>query len=143
MHNLYLVSAVDLSGTELTGNAFSSLFLPMLGVLFMLFFAYVFTKWILKRYKGISAGRFVKIIERTPIAQDKMLLLIEVNKQAYLLGIAGQAITTVCSFDSAQLPPKPEEPAMGFKSAFEEALKRNLLFLPHGTKNGDGETKGK
>ena len=143
MHNLFLVSEADLSSTEHTGNAFASLFLPMLGVLFILLLAYLCTKWILKKYKGPSAGRYVKVIERTPLAQDKMLMLVEVNKQAYLLGITGQAITTVCSFDSDQLPPKPAEPAMGFKSAFEEALKKNLLFLPHGTKNGDGETKQK
>lgn len=140
---LSLVGAADLSGSNDSGNAFTSLFLPMLGVLFVVVLAYVFTKWFLKKYQGYSAGNYIRVIERVPVAQDKMLLLVEVNKQAYLLGIAGQTITTVCSFEAGELPPKQAEPPIAFKSILEETFKKNLPFYKQGAKNGDGETKGK
>jgi len=140
-HTLFLAGTAGSAGADRGGSALASLILPLMGVLCIVFLAYAFTKWLMKRYQGYSAGKYVKVIERVPLSQDKMLVLVEVNRRAYLLGIAGQSIETVCSFDAGELPPKPAPPAAGFQAVFEETLKKNLPFLDRRKKDGDGAEK--
>jgi len=139
---LLLYCSAYTSDSYSAGTSVQMLLLPLLGVVFIIFLAYVFTKWFTKKYRGIAAGRYVKVIERVSVGKDKDLLMVEVNGQAYLLGVTGQNITTVCSFDAGALPPKQELSATGFRSIFDSALKRDWPFkMPFGGNDGDGETK--
>lgn len=141
MNQKLLTYSVSDTGIGYTGELISSLILPLFGVIAVVLLAYAFTKWLSKRYQGMSSGRCVQVVERLPVGKDRDLLLIRMNGQAYLLGVTGHGITTICSFPASELPDKPEAGQAGFKSVLETVLRQNRFFDPRGERGGDGEQK--
>ncbi|MEA5040828.1 MAG: flagellar biosynthetic protein FliO [Clostridiaceae bacterium] len=136
-----LYASADAAGTYDGGESAQMLLLPLLGVALVIFLAYIFTKWLAGKYSGNAAGRYVKVIERLSVGKDRELVLIELNGRAHLLGITGQGVTTICSFEAGELPPRASPHATGFREALETALGRDRrLKHPFGS-DGDGESK--
>lgn len=99
------------------------------GVLFIIFLAYIGTRYISKKYAKMSSGKIIRIIERVPLGQDKMLALVSIGEKSYLLGVTGKNISSLCEFTGDEAP-LPEAPVKAdFSSLLAENLKK-YSFLP-------------
>gem|GEM_PF-4775099 len=110
----------------------------------MIFLAYAGTKFISKRYAKMSSGKNVKVMERINLGQEKSLVLITINKKAYLLGVTGKDMSIVCELDESELATVPEENKADFLSLITDGLKKsgNGFKLPtEGFKMPGGDLK--
>lgn len=106
------------------GALISSLVLPLLAVVAMTVLAYAFTRWLSKKYRAMSAGKHLKVIERQPLGKDRELLMISVGGRAYVLGVTAHAVNAVCSFDVSDLPPREEPASVQFGGVLKSVLRR-------------------
>lgn len=102
-----------------------SYLMPFFGVLLVIFLAYVGTKFISARYAKMSSGKNIKVLERITLGQDKSLVLITLNKKAYLLGVTGKDISIVCQLEENELLAVSEEKEADFLSLLTEGLKKS------------------
>ncbi|MCX7615017.1 MAG: flagellar biosynthetic protein FliO [Clostridiales bacterium] len=111
-------------------NFFSSIFLPFFGVVFIILLAYWFTKWLSKNVQGMTSGTYIKILERVIVGQDKTLALVKVSNTVYLLGITGNSMQTICTFDASEI--KTEEnvvPNTDFGQIISKYINVQLPFI--------------
>ena len=121
-------------------NEFVSLIGPLIGVLFVILLAYLGTKFMAQKYSKMSTGRYLKVIERVALGQDKALVLLTVNQKAYLLGVTGKDINMLCEFEEQEF----EEINNPFKQDFSALLgnclkKYHVFHLP--TKDDKNENR--
>ena len=76
-------------------TGYASLLVPFILVIFVIFAAYLGTKFISQKYAKISSGKHLRIIERVALGQDKSLVLVRINKKIYLLGVSGKGVNVV------------------------------------------------
>lgn len=112
-------------------GTFVSLLMPFIGVLFVILLAYLGTKYISQKYAKMSTGRHLRVIERVALGQDKSLVLLTVNKKAYLLGVTAKGINTVCEFAENDLPTDSGQQNQDFSKILRDSLKKyNIFHLP-------------
>lgn len=120
--------SVNFSSPE-AGNFFGVYLLPLFGAALVILLAYFFTKWLSKKSRAFSSGKHIRIVERAALGQDKQLVLTEVNGTVYFLGVAGQGIETISSFDAKELAEEDQQqPA--FKNILGDLLKKSRHFAP-------------
>ncbi len=102
-----------------------SMFVPLIGVIAVILAAYWAVNWFSRKYKNAWGGRYVKVLERTMLAQDKSLVLIEVGGKVYLLGVGGQHIEKIDCFEPEGFTPPCEPDAKhDFDNIFTSLLKK-------------------
>ncbi len=111
-------------------NLFTGLLMPFLGVLFIIFLAYWGTRWLSKKYNRICTGKYIKILERVALGQDKSLVLMEMAEKTYLLGVSPKGIDAISVFEEGQIkePLIPENKGGEFPAIFKSLLKKQGLF---------------
>lgn len=85
------------------GDEIYSLLLPLIGVIVIIFLAYISTQWLSKKYNTINSGKYIKVIERTVLGKDTSLVLIEVASKKYLLSVSLQKTEVLLSFESNEI----------------------------------------
>lgn len=109
----------------------TSLMVPFVGMVFVIFLAYVGTKYISGRYAKMSSGRNMKVLERVALGQDKFLVLVAINKKAYLLGVTNTNISTVCEFNEEDIAADAALQKTDFPTLFADGLKKySFLHMP-------------
>lgn len=99
--------------------------LVFIGVLVMAYYA---TKLVGKQYSaGQSSSGNIRILDRTYLGQDRMLVIIEVAGQTMLVGATAQHIEKLCDIDpeSLQAPATPQSPSTLFADTFKSVLQQN------------------
>ena len=79
------------------------LFMQLMGILFIIFLAYVGTKWLSKKYSRVSMGKNMKVLERISLGPDKSIVLVTVGKKAYLLGVSSKGIDALRDIDECEI----------------------------------------
>lgn len=104
--------------------------LSLIGALGMfvliLFFTYLCTKYISKRYVNAGfAGRYIEVLERLPLGADRALLIVRIAGRVFLLGSATQCIELITELDASQFPQTPEriQHSPDFSAILKSALK--------------------
>lgn len=131
-----LLEAADLSNGSL-GSAVASVLGLLLGFAAILVAAY----WAAKLAGGKLGGSFrgsvrgqaaVEVLGRTPVGQDRFLLVVRAGGKVLLLGATPQSIQTLCELDPEQFPEsvqtEEERPTAGFADALEEMKKKYAGF---------------
>lgn len=101
-------------------EAAASVILLLLGFVFVLVMAYWVTRQVGKRYGGglLDTGR-IKVLERMPLSQDRMLCIVQVAGKTLLVGITPHSMDTLCELDGDALPPLEPAPQAG---SFKDVL---------------------
>lgn len=114
--------------------------LSLIGALIMivlvLYATYYFTKAISKKMTDSSSSRYLKIIDRVALSQNKFLLIVEVDKKFLLVGVSDNSISVLKEFDSLSLELRETNSIMGLNADinFLEILKDNLKKTKLGSK---------
>lgn len=69
-----------------------SLILPLFVVVFVIFLAYLTSKWIAKRQNIFSSGSVIKVIERAALGKDAYLLVVRVGEKTYLVSLSNGGV---------------------------------------------------
>jgi flagellar biosynthetic protein FliO len=54
---------------------------------------YYVSRWYVRRTGGAGGGKYVKIIDRTPLAQGSSVCIAKIGGRYYLLGVSDKAVT--------------------------------------------------
>lgn len=92
--------------------------------------AYYTTRYVGAKSSGISKNRHsnFRVIERLPVAKDKLLMLVAIGNTAYLLGVTNQNISIIDKLDCAGLviPKEKAQAANMLSSKFQDVLKNAI-----------------
>lgn len=69
-------------------NYLKDVILPLLGVVLIIFAAYMATKWIAKKQNTYVSGRIIKIIERVMVSKDVYLAVVQVDTKVYFMSVS-------------------------------------------------------
>ena len=76
-----------------------SLIAPMLGVVAVIIFAYLATKWLANRRVVKPTGQRIRVIERVPLTRDTYLALVRVKGKTYLLSVGPGRVEQIGELD--------------------------------------------
>lgn len=121
----------------------------LLGFVVILVAAYWAARLTAGKYGGAfrtqrSQSGLVEILGRTPIGQDRFLLVVRTGGKVLLLGATPQSIQTLCELDPDQFPAQPEASETppritGFAETLEEIRKKYAGFGGRGDSRKEEE----
>ncbi|MGE4484082.1 MAG: FliO/MopB family protein [Oscillospiraceae bacterium] len=96
-------------------------------MLLVIFAAYYATRFVaLKTRTGFGKPRYFKLIDRFNISKDKMIVLVSVGQNAYLVGITNQTVTLIDTIELSDIK-QQEKPSEEAKFCFKPGM-RDLSF---------------
>ncbi|SDN19861.1 FliO/MopB family protein [Acetanaerobacterium elongatum] len=108
--------------------------LLIIGIVVLAFYS---TKWLGKRVGTPLSGKYLAVVDRITLGQDKSIAIIKVNDKYLLVGIASSGITNLGELSSEDIVQLPTAPGT---ISFSDALKENLKkYGLHGWKKSDKE----
>jgi len=108
-------------------NEFTSFFVPFIIIVFVIILAYIGTRFISVKYTKLTSGRYLKVIERVALGQDKSLVLINIKAKIYLLGVSGNGINIVSEFNEDEFPAISQAGNTDFCSILTDNFKKMLF----------------
>lgn len=69
-----------------------SVILSIIGIVLVLFFTYYSTRWLSLKANTIQKSKYINIIDKAVLGQNKYLAIAEISKKYYLLSISDQSI---------------------------------------------------
>jgi flagellar protein FliO/FliZ len=106
------------------------LILTLLAIVLILYLSYIFSRFVSVRSAGITSAKYMNIVDRISMGQDRFLLIVSIQQKHYLLGVSGQSITLLKELDdSIDLEPiariTPEPFGLGsFKSTLQSMISK-------------------
>jgi flagellar protein FliO/FliZ len=101
--------------------------LPLIGsliaIVLVLYFCYVFSKYISKKVNHVSSLNNIQILERVALAQDKGLAVIDVCGKYYLIGFANNNIEILKELDGENLKVPPVDLKDNFLKILNTTIK--------------------
>lgn len=95
----------------------------VLGVIAVVYLAFLCTKWLGKRMNMPSQGKYMTVVDRIVIGQDKTILILRVGAKLSVVGVTQNGINHIADISEADLV---EITAPKQDITFQEALKINL-----------------
>lgn len=95
----------------------------LLIVILILILTYYVTSKLGKGMMGKSASRYMKLLDRLALSQDKALALVEINEKKYLIAISASQITYLAQIDGELQPvesPQENVPHSDFRQILEQ-----------------------
>lgn len=98
-------------------------------IVLVLFATYYFTKTISKKITNYSSSKYLKIVDRIVLSQNKSLLIVEIDKKFILLAVSENNISILKELDSLNLELEETNKMPSYNSDvnFLDILKENLL----------------
>ena len=101
----------------------------LLIVVCILFAAWWFTRKVAGGGRLNIQSRYMRIIDRIPVSQDKFIILLQVGDKIYLAGVAASSVTLLAELDEEpeELPPRQMQnlTEVNFKELFQKMGRRN------------------
>lgn len=94
-------------------------------VIGILFFSWWATRKIAQGAQGSMQSKYMKLVDKIPLFQDKSIVLVQVGNEYYLLGVASDNINMLAKFDKdtvTQLSKEDIQPVSPIN--FEDILKK-------------------
>ncbi|MFZ2538302.1 MAG: flagellar biosynthetic protein FliO [Oscillospiraceae bacterium] len=101
--------------------------------------AYYVSKWLSKRcaVQGQNT-KYLKVIDRIALGQDRTLCIVQVGDKAMLLGVTQHNIGKICDINIEDLPKVQSGQGTSFANTLKNTLKNNWGFNV-GSKSPDDE----
>ena len=77
--------------------------MPIILMVLVIVAAYYATRFVSVKTQRINKGKCLHIIDRVMIGKDKQILLLEAGETVYLVGVSGQAMTSIGSMSKEEL----------------------------------------
>ncbi len=94
--------------------------LAMAGVIYL---SYLFSKYLASSTSKINNAKYMKVVDRLPIGQDRSVIILQIGDKHYLIGNASQSIEILAELSEEQLVELPNESYLALNSdSFKNAL---------------------
>lgn len=80
-----------------------SLLLSLAGIVAVLFVTYYGTRWITARADKMSQSKYMNVVDRIMLGQNKYLAIVEISGRYYLLSVADSNISIIKELDALAL----------------------------------------
>ena len=118
-------------------STFSAI-MAVVSVIFVVWLAYKYSLWLSKRGMHAVKGKYINIVDRVVVGQEKSIILVKAGEKHLLIGVTNNSINVLKELEDTELTANtpPTAPTIkDFKSIFNEVLAKNLPFI----KNKDKE----
>lgn len=96
-------------------------------VIFVLLITFFGTKFLATKMNRVVGSKYIKVIDKLFIAQDKSILIAKIGKKTMMLGVSSHGIEKICDLESDDLVDvTPEFDADVFKQFFQKSLKNQF-----------------
>ncbi|MFA9381523.1 MAG: flagellar biosynthetic protein FliO [Acetanaerobacterium sp.] len=91
--------------------------------------AFYSTKWLGKRMGGAVKSRYLSVIDRVSLGQDKYIAVVKVGEKHLLIGVSSGSVTNLGELSQDDLTQVvTEQGAVSFGDAFKESMKKYGTF---------------
>ena len=94
------------------------------------------TWWMTKKYALTMSGgrqsRYMKIIDKIAVAQDRFIFLISIGETVYVMGVAAGSITLLTKLDEDDLLPLEDQTEMPLQGVDFKELIQKIGGKKHG-----------
>jgi len=80
-----------------------ALFLALVAVGAVLYLSYLFSRYLAVGAAKVNKSKYVKIIDRVVLGQDRLILIAAVGEKYYLLGSTAQSIQILAEIDEKDM----------------------------------------
>jgi len=77
--------------------------MSVLGIIFVLFLTYYGTKWLSVKATSISKSKYMNVIDKIVLGQNKFLAIVEISNKYYLLSITDNNINIIKELDELEI----------------------------------------
>lgn len=124
---------------KLAGLDFFSDVLPLIfsliAVVAILYFCYVFSKYIAKKANRAADSTNIHVLEKVALAQDKGLALAKICGKHYLIGFSNSSVEILAEVSSDDLKAPPPDGSGNFLAVFNSVMKNRLDVKTLGKNN--------
>lgn len=101
------------------GDILSMIF-ALSGTVFIIFLTYYASKWYAKKIGPIAGGKHIKVIDRVAVSKASSILLVEVQKKQYMMGVSEQNVQVLMEIeDQIEIVSENESSADNFQHIFK------------------------
>jgi len=98
--------------------------MSLAGIIFVLLLTYYLTKWIAVKGSNISKSKYIHIIDRIMLGQNKYLAIIEISNKYYLMSITDQNINIIKELNELELKITENVSEMSLNSEFNKIFSK-------------------
>jgi len=107
-----------------------TLVVALAAVAAVLYLSYIFSRYLAAGAAKINRSKYVKIIDRVVLGQDRMMLIVMIGEKYYLVGSTSQSIQILTELEDKDIAPVHSEKFTG-NADFKTTL-RGLLSKKQG-----------
>ena len=105
--------------------------LALFAVVAVIYLSYIFSKYIALGASKMSGTKYMRVVDRLVLGQDKMMIIVQIGEKYYLAGVASQSVQIIKELAEEELT-EMEAPAssaafqqvMTFKNALQKHLEK-------------------
>jgi len=112
-----------------------ALILALAAVGAVLYLSYLFSRYLAVGAAKVNKSKYVKIIDRVVLGQDRMMLITMIGEKYFLIGSTAQSIQILTELDGEDIAAMQYSENLAGNGAFKNTLK-GLLSKKQGDING-------
>lgn len=116
----------------------------ILGIILILYLAYISTKFIGKRYAVKSGGsKKIKVLDSVSVGKEGSIMIVKAGGKVFLVGAASGGINLISELESGEFPEEETAAPVGmdFKTAFKSVLEKKMT--KKNEKENENDSSGK
>ncbi|MEG2295192.1 MAG: flagellar biosynthetic protein FliO [Oscillospiraceae bacterium] len=99
----------------------------ILSVMLVLVVTFFGTKFLATKINRVAGSKYIKVIDRLFIAQDKSILIAKIGEKIMMLGVSGNHIEKISDIETSDLVDiTPQFDSDTFKHLFQKSLKNQF-----------------
>lgn len=103
----------------------------LLAVVAVIYLSYVFSKFIAVGAGKMSGARYMRVVDRMMLGQDKMMMIVQIGDSYYLTGVTSQNVQIVKELSGEELiemegasQPMGFQQAVSFKNSLQNFMNK-------------------
>lgn len=105
--------------------------LALFAVVAVIYLSYVFSKYVALGASKMSGTKYMRVVDRMMLGQDKMMIIVQIGESYYLTGVTSQNVQIIKELSGDELiemeaavPSATFQQVMSFKSALQKHLNK-------------------
>lgn len=105
-------------------EGFIPLVIALVAVGVILYLSYLFSRYLAVGAAKINKSKYIKVVDRVVLGQDRMLLITMIGEKYYLIGSSAQSINILTELDDKDIIDSSFQERLSGDSSFKNAFKR-------------------
>ncbi|MGP1570044.1 MAG: flagellar biosynthetic protein FliO [Eubacteriales bacterium] len=111
-------------------RAFGPMLIALIAVFAVIYLSYVFSKYLAVGATKMSGARYMRIVDRLMLGQDKMVAIVQIGTTYYVAGVTSQNIELLKELegeDLIEMSPTQDGTKSPFSGSFQTALSKYMV----------------